>query len=204
MLGKKKPAGALSWPRRRFLCLQTQTVSSSRFCPIQPQMVFGPNLQHMAPFGVSTTAFCMVFQHATLIFSTTGPILGAQDLDLGSGWAGDLFGPKMGPEKRWFCGGNGPPWGFTGICNRGMDCMVPRRPLGKAVSSQTLPENHFLDLPGFRDRFGGRPGPPWWIPIVPLWANRPIGPVWGLRWCHLEKNDFLDCGQQLAEMRPSA
>ena len=126
----------------------------------------------------------MVFRHATLVFSTPGTIFGTPIPDLDPGWAGDLFCPKMGPGKRWFCGRNGPPWGCTGFCKRGMDCMVPRRPLGKAVSPQTLPENHFLDLPGFRDRFGGRPGAPWWIPIVPLWANRPIGPVWGLRWSH--------------------
>ena len=60
---------------------------------------FGHNLQHMAPFGMPTTGFCMLFQHATLILSTPGPIFGARDLDLGSGWAGDHFAPNMGPNK---------------------------------------------------------------------------------------------------------
>ena len=56
----------------------------------------------------------MVFQYASLVFSTPGPILGPQDLDLGSGWPGDLFGAKKGARKTRFCGGNGPPWGLGG------------------------------------------------------------------------------------------
>ena len=39
------------------------------------------------------------------IISPPEAIFGAQDLDLGSGCAGDLFGPKMGPGKTRFCGG---------------------------------------------------------------------------------------------------
>ena len=42
-----------------------------------------------------------------------------------------------------------------GICTRGMDCMVPRRPLGKAISPQTLPENNFLDFLDFGTSSGG-------------------------------------------------
>ena len=45
---------------------------------MQPEMVFGHNLQHMAPFGVLTIAFCMVFQGATLIFSAPGTRFGAR------------------------------------------------------------------------------------------------------------------------------
>ena len=148
----------------------------------------------------------MVFGTQLWYFQPWGRFLGTQIPNLDPGWAGDLFCPKMGPGKRWFCGRNGPPWGCTGFCKRGMDCMVPRRPLGKAISPQTLPENHFLDLPGFRDRFGGALalhggsllslcGPigtlfslfcPWWVggmaegrcirPIGPLAHN---GPIWG-------------------------
>ena len=54
------------------------------------RMVFGHNLQHMAPFGLSTTGFCMVFHYGTLVFSGPEAIFGVQDLDLGSGWAGHL------------------------------------------------------------------------------------------------------------------
>ena len=61
----------------------------------------------MAPFGISTTGFSMVFQYASLVFSiprsSLGPQdldLGPQDLDLGSGWPGDLFGAKKGAGKH--------------------------------------------------------------------------------------------------------
>ena len=167
----------MSWLlAQQMSCLQTQQMSCLQTHPLRKdpppfgygsyRMVFGHTLQHMAPFGIPTTGFCMVFQHATLIFSTTGPILGPQDLDLGSGWAGDLFGPKIGPEKAWFRGGNGPPWGFRGIRARGMDCMVPRRPLGKPISPQTLPETHFTGIFPFP---GKMPGPPWAL-VGPLLA----------------------------------
>ena len=42
------------------------------------KMVLGHNLQHMAPFGMLTTAFRMFFQDATLVFSTPGSIFGLQ------------------------------------------------------------------------------------------------------------------------------
>ena len=44
----------------------------------RPEMVLGHNLQHMAPFGMLTIAFCMVFQGATLIFSAPGTRFGAR------------------------------------------------------------------------------------------------------------------------------
>ena len=40
-------------------------------------------------------------------------------------------------------------WGLRGICARGLDCMVPRRPLGRPISPQTLPENHFTGISNF-------------------------------------------------------
>ena len=71
------------------------------FPAMGPRMIFGPNLQHMAPFGIPTTVFCMVFQHATLVFSIPGLIFRPRDLDLGSGWAGEFF-CKKGPGIRDF------------------------------------------------------------------------------------------------------
>ena len=57
----------------------------------------------MAPFGMPTTGFCMVFRYGNLVFSAPGTHFwnpGAQIWILeGSGWAGDLFWLKMGPEK---------------------------------------------------------------------------------------------------------
>ena len=56
---------APSWPPWRWLASRSTLVRPGR-----PRMVFGLNLQHMAPFRVPTTGFCMVFRHATLVFST--------------------------------------------------------------------------------------------------------------------------------------
>ena len=65
-------------------------------------MVFGHNLQHLAPFGIPTSGFCMVFQYESFIFSTSGAILGPQDLDLGSSWAVGTNRQKWGPGKHDF------------------------------------------------------------------------------------------------------
>ena len=68
-----------------------------------PNMVFGHNLQHMAPFGIPTSGFCMVFQYGSLIFSTPEPIFGTPDPRSGSGRVpaglGTFFAKKRGPEK---------------------------------------------------------------------------------------------------------
>ena len=96
---KEPPAGAFSRPHEGFLCLLPH-----RFCPIQPEMVFGHNLQHMAPFGVLTIAFCMVFQGTTLRFSAPGQILApGADFSLGFKiWArAQKFGSQNGPWALW-------------------------------------------------------------------------------------------------------
>ena len=78
-------------------------------------MVFGHNWQHVALFGVVLTAFFMVFSvRNSDISKPQGGIFGSQDLDLGSGWAGDRFLAKHGAQKnmillkKWF------PMGFEG------------------------------------------------------------------------------------------
>ena len=138
----------------------------------------------MAPFGISTTGFCMVFRCANLVFSTGTHfwILGYQIwIQEGSGWAGDLFGLKKGPRKTQFCGGNCFPWGLRGICARKLDCVVPRRLLGRPVSPPNLPENNFTGISQFPNKN------PWafWafmvIPSAPLWGwpiQLPINPPW--------------------------
>ena len=136
---------------------------------------FGHNLQHMPPFGITTTALCMVFQYATLICSNPGLILGPRDLDLGSNWAGDFCWQKRDPKnmtlwRKWS------PWGLRGICRRGMDCRVPRRPFGKAISPQTLPENHFVGFSPFSEKSLGPPGPHAGFPIGSLKELLPILP----------------------------
>ena len=52
---------------------------------------------------------------------------------------------------------------------------------GQGHFPQTLPENHFTGIHGFREKFGGPPGPPWWMPIGPLWATG----LYNSRWTRL-------------------
>ena len=47
----------------------------------------GHNLQHIAPFVIPTTGFCMVFQYTTLVCSTQGTILGPQIPNWDPDWA---------------------------------------------------------------------------------------------------------------------
>ena len=83
-----------------------------------PRMVFGPNLQHnMAPFGVPTTGFWMVFRQATLVFSTPGAIFGTPIPDLDPSRAGDLCCPN-GLEKHGFVE-EMVPHGLHGILQEG-------------------------------------------------------------------------------------
>ena len=60
-------------------------------------MVFGHNLQHMAPFGISTSGFCMVFRYANLIFSIMDLKFGAPGVLAGPG---TFLGQKRGPGKH--------------------------------------------------------------------------------------------------------
>ena len=140
-------------------CLQTQQMSClqahcSRFCPIQPEMIFGCNLQHMALFGIPTTGLCMVFRCATLIFSNPDPKSGAWKLQTGP----EPFGGKQGNTKNMILWSECFPWGFMGICKREMDCMVPRKPLGKPFPPNKLPESPSVGISGFREKFRSAPG----------------------------------------------
>ena len=71
-----------------------------------PKMVFGHNLQHMAPFGILSTGFCMVFRHAFFVCSGSGLIFGARDPEFGPpdvpAGLGTFLGQKRGPEKDGF------------------------------------------------------------------------------------------------------
>ena len=88
-------------------CLQTHWL---RLGGTRPEMVFGRFLQHMAPFGIPSTGFCMVFQGATLIFSAPGARFWAQGQIL---VPGPGPGPKIGPgpqiwNPNWALGPLGP------------------------------------------------------------------------------------------------
>ena len=62
-------------------------------------MVWGHNLQHMAPFGALTSGFCMVFDSPTLICLTLDHTFWSPDP---TSWPrkgpGPFWGPKRGPE----------------------------------------------------------------------------------------------------------
>ena len=56
---------------------------------------------------------------------------------MGSGRPGEVLGGKMGVGKTWFCGGMDLKMEIREFPVTQMDCMVPRRPLGKPVFLQT-------------------------------------------------------------------
>ena len=105
--------------------------------PPDTKMVFGHNLHLMAPFEFLEAGFCMEFRRASFWFLctradfwTTGPICGPPDFSRSTFWPGDLFGPKMGSRKTYFCDGIDFSWGFRGFPVTQMNCMVPRTHLG--------------------------------------------------------------------------
>ena len=73
----------------------------------------------------------------------------------------------MGPGKHYFVKEMTPPGVLWDLCE-GIGLYDAQEAFGKGPFLQTIPENNFLDFPGFRKRLGGAPGPLWCIPIVPL------------------------------------
>ena len=65
-------------------------------------MVFSPNVQHMAPFWMPPVDSAWFFGAQLWYFRPQGPFLGPQIPDLDPGWAGDLFGQKWDPQKHDF------------------------------------------------------------------------------------------------------
>ena len=84
-----------------------------------PDMVWGYNLQHMAPFGALTSGFCMVFQPATLIFLTPDPILGAPGQGLGPRRPGGPFWAQNGGPENMILWRDWSPMRFPRIFLRG-------------------------------------------------------------------------------------
>ena len=131
-------------------------------------MVFGHNLHHMAPFGILEAGFCMVFRPASFWFLVPGthfgtpePKFGTVIWKLGPGWPGEVFGTKMGVRKTWFCEGMVSKLEIMGFPATQMDCVVPRRPLGKPVSPQTPLKNGFPRLFPISGNLGR-------VPLAPL------------------------------------
>ena len=107
----------------------------TQFKPGVSNMIFGRNLQHMAPFGMPTSGFCMVFQCTTLVFSAPGGHFGIPDPRFGSWRApaglGTFFAQKNGLEnlilwRKWF------PMGFQGDLCEGIGLYGTQEAFGQA------------------------------------------------------------------------
>ena len=132
-------------------------------------MVWGHNLQHMAPFEALTSGFCMVFQPATLIFLTLDPIFGAPGQGLGPRRPRGPFRAQKGGPENMILWRDWSPTRFTGICCEGNGFYGTQEPFGCArFPPNTSRQGFYRDFPQTR-KFQGF-GPLGGLPIVPLWA----------------------------------
>ena len=103
-----------------------------------PRNGFGRNLQHMAPFGIPTTGFCMVFQCATLVFSTPGTISGTPDRKFGARLGRGPCWHKNGGQKNMTLWKKWSPMRFHGDLCEGNGLYGTQEAFGQA---------HFLPNP---------------------------------------------------------
>ena len=96
------------------------------------KMVLGHDLQHMAPFGATTTGFCMVFQPATLIFSTLDSIFGGPGPGLGPRRPGPPLEIKNGGLENMFLWRDWSPTRFDRIFQEGNGFHGTQEPFGCA------------------------------------------------------------------------
>ena len=89
----------------------------------------------------------------------------------GPGWPGEVWGGKTGVGKTWFCGGIVLKMEIRGFPVTRMDCMVPRRPLGKPVFPSPPFKNSFPRLFLVSGNLGR-------VPLAPLCIS--YGPFEGL------------------------
>ena len=156
--------GAEGWPLRKGTPL--------KFWAPTPKMVWGHNLQHMAPFGALTGGFCMVFQPTTLIFLTLDPIFGAPTLDLGPGRPRHRRGPQKGSRTFW------DPDPDLGIQKWSLGVKIPK--LGNETPCRihrSMPQTEpYVASYGPKPFWGG--GPKFWGATPSYWATSlPLGQV---------------------------
>ena len=161
-----------------------------RFLAPYLKMVWGHNLQHMAPFEPFTGGFCMVFHSPTLIFLTPNPIFGAPTPDPGPGRPGALFGPKKRARKTtlwrdWF------PMRFPRIFCKGNGLYGTQEPFGCTNFPPIPPRGRFYkDFPQIQ-KSSGPPWAPGWVaywPFVGHWPTQlPINPPSWACMLHLSK-----------------
>ena len=123
-------------------------------------MVWGHNLQHMAQFGALTNGFCMVFEPATLKFSTLDSILGApsQGQGLGPRRPGDPFGAQNGGPKNITLWRDRSPTRFPRIRCEGNGLYGTQEPFGCTNFPPNPPRGRFYnDFPQTQPKTG----PPW-------------------------------------------
>ena len=133
-----------------------------------PKMVLGHNLQHMAPFGATTNGFYMVFQPATLIFSSLDPIFGAPGPGLGARRPGPPFGAKNGGLKNMILWRDWSPPRFDRIFQEGNGFHDTWEPFGCTNFPPNPPREVFYrDSPQTR-KFQQAPLGAWWVPYWPF------------------------------------
>ena len=137
-------------------------------------------MQHMAPFGISTIGFCMVFQYATLIFSTLDPIFGAPGPGLGPRRPSPPFGAQNGGLKNMILWRVWSPTRFDRIFQEGNGFHGTQEPFGCAnFPPNPSREGFYTDFAQIRKS----QGPPWpsmvpaYCPFVGQWPIQlPINP----------------------------
>ena len=111
-------------------------------------MVFGHNLQHMAPFEILEAGFCTVFRRASFWFSVPG-VKSGPGSRIGHGLGLAALGS---PKGKYFCGRMVLPQGGTGGPKGGMDSRGVATPLGRPVPPKPTLEKlvyrdfHFFPL----------------------------------------------------------
>ena len=110
LLGKWTPEWTLACPKW-FLAITCTILLHFQFRDQFSAWFFGPHL-----FG-----FCPPEVH----FWTPDPKFGPGTWKFGPGWAREVFGPKMGVGKTWFCVGMVPKFEIRGDPKTHLDCMDP-------------------------------------------------------------------------------
>ena len=121
----------------------------------------------MAPFGIPNTGFRLVFQYATLVFSTPGTISGTPDRKFGARLGWGPFWHKHGRQKNMTLWKKWSPMRFRGDLCEGNGLYGTQEAFGQA---------HFPPNPTRKSMYGFSPfpketGPPW----AP--GGSPIGPL---------------------------
>ena len=136
-------------------------------------------MQHMAPFGISITGFCMVFRYATLIFSNPGSICGTPDSKFVPWLGRGPFSAKHGTRNNMNVWKKWPHVKFYGDLCEGIGLYGTQEAFGQAHFPPNLAGKAFCKVFPISRK---KPWPPWapWIPLGPgaLWAQGAQWAIW--------------------------